>query len=137
MNPVFLSDSLREQLVLGTLEQRRELGGHLHRVLDQKRICEDRHGVLRDRQLHAVAVHDRPAARRIGHVLDLLAHRALGQRAGSHRSDPGGAQGRQPEQQQEDREQQADAALDEPHGRTPRTPLAAPGRRASLGSGHG
>ena len=56
---------------------------------------------------------------------------------GSHRAEPGGAQGRQPEQQQEEREQQADAALDEPHGRTPRTPLAAPGRRASLGSGHG
>jgi hypothetical protein len=128
---------LPQQLVLGPLQERRELGGHLHRVLDQERIGEDRHRVLRDGELHAVAIHDRAAARRIGHVLDLLAHGALGEGARPDRSDPGGAQRRQPEQQQEDCEQQADAALDEPHGRTPRIPLAAPGRRASLGSGHG
>ena len=41
------------------------------------------------------------------------------------------------EQQQEECEQQADPALDEPHGGRPGPALAAPGRRAALGGGHG
>ena len=75
--PGLLVGELAQQLVLGPLEKRRQLRGHLHRVLDQERICEDSHGILRDGQLHVVAIDDRAATRRIGHVLDLLADRAL------------------------------------------------------------
>ena len=73
---------------------------------------EDRDGVLRDGELHAVAVEDRAAASGDDHVLDLLLDGALAERPGLDRPDPAGAQRRGSEQAQEEGEQQPDPALD-------------------------
>ena len=108
-----------QQLVLGLAEQRRELGGDARRVLDQERVGEDGRGVLGDRELEAVPVADRAAPGGDGEVLLLLGHRPLLERAGLDRAEPGGAHDHGGEQDQEDGEEQADPALDQPH-RLPR-----------------
>ena len=65
---------LLEQVVLVDAEQGREPGCDARRVVDQEGVREHRHGVLGDRQLHAVAIHDRAAPGRHDHVLHLLLH---------------------------------------------------------------
>ena len=82
---------LLDQLVLGAPDQGGEPGRHVARVVDQERMREHRHRVLRDRQLNAVAIEDRASPGGDLEVLDLLLQRALPERAGLDGPDPDGA----------------------------------------------
>ena len=110
---------LAQQRVLGDAQRLGELGGELGRVLDQVRRGGDRHRGLGDGELDPVAVGDRAAA---GGDLDLrllLGRGGLAQRVGAHDAEPAGADAGEGQHAQEDREEEADPPLDQPHGVNP------------------
>ena len=72
---------LAQQLVLGLAEDRRQARGDRRRVLDQVGRGGDRERGLRDGELGALAVEDRPAPRRHGDVGLLLGDGRLLERA--------------------------------------------------------
>ena len=69
-------------------------------------------GVLGDRELEAVAVGDRAAAGGDVDLLDLLGDGLAAQVVALDRAEPGAAQHRPRQEQQEEREEEGDPALD-------------------------
>ena len=107
--------SWRSSLSSGTRSGWRELGGDLDRVLDQVRRDGDRRRGLGDRELDPVAVGDRAAAGGHDDLRGLLGGGGLAQRVGLDDAEPAGAQAGEGEHAQEDREEEADPPLDQPH----------------------
>ena len=106
---------LVEQVAHRDAEDRGELRGRAPRVLDEVRRRGDVARGLGHRELGAGAVGDRPALRGERDVDDLLRRGGVLEGAGVDETDPAGAQDGDAEQDEEDREEQADAALRQPH----------------------
>ena len=106
---------LVEQVAHRDAEDRGELRGRAPRVLDEVRRRGDVARGLGHRELGAGAVGDRPALRGQRDVDDLLRRGGVLEGAGVDEADPAGAQDGDAEQDEEDREEQADAALRQPH----------------------
>ena len=107
---------LLEQARCGAPEDLRELRGRRRRVVDQVRRGGDRLRRLGDRQLGPVDVGDRAARRGDDDVGLLLRRRGALERVGLDDAEPAGPRARQQDHAEEDREEQADAPLDQPHG---------------------
>ena len=125
---------LLDELALLDAEQRRELGRRAHRVLDQVGRRRDVVGRLGRGERDAAAIDDRAAPRRNG--LHRLLLRGRGGREAAAVDQPGvrRLEGGGGEAEHEEREQDADAPLDERHaGQPPGRPgrRSAPGRPAS------
>ena len=118
------------------VQQRRHRLRHHRRVaaLDQIRVGDDVGRRLGQRQLHPVAIRDRPAGGRDRHVGDLLADRGLLQAVGAHHAEVHRADHRRREQRQERDEDEPDPPVDRHHGPAS---LAADGRRAHAAAGAG
>ena len=107
---------LLQQRVLRLAQHLRELRGRGGGVLDQVRGRGDRLRRLRDRELGAVDVGDRAAPGGDDDVGLLLGRGRALERVGLDDAEPAGAGAGEQDHAEEDREEQADAAFDQPHG---------------------
>ncbi len=115
-----LGVELLEHAGLRDAQQRRQARGGPQRRRDEIRRRRDVGGGLGDGELEAVAVGDRAAPRRHVDLVDLLRRGGALQRRGLDAAEPQRAPAGQHEQSEEDREQQADAALRQTHCMTSR-----------------
>ncbi len=107
---------LLEDPLLRLAQHRRELRGRRGGILDQVRGRGDRLRRLGDGQLGAVDVGDRPAPGGDDDVGLLLGRRGALERVGLDDAEPAGTRAGEHDHAEEDREEQADAPFDQPHG---------------------